>query len=88
MLRHGESRRHDRAIRLHPPIVDTRAYYTGFDHPREYLLLARIETFEIEYIPPVRLPGFAGELCLPYIELRTDLLEDAVKDSRVDSHEI
>jgi hypothetical protein len=44
----------------------------------------RFDTFQIEDILPVRLLVFAGELYIPYIELRSDLLYVAIERCGVD----
>jgi len=75
-------------IYLQAPVVNTYAYPFAFDNPSAYRFLAQSDTFEIEDDLAARLPVLAGELYLPYIELRTDLLLDAVKDARVDTHKV
>jgi len=87
-LRHPRCRGQNRTIHLQAPVVNAYGYSIAFDHLLEYLFLAHFETFEIEDVLPMSLQVFARKFQVAYIEIRTYLLQCAVKDSGVDFHKI
>jgi len=86
MLRRGRQQRWNRTIRPQAPIVYRYRYPIAFDHPREYLFLAPVETFEIEKFLPMSLPVFTRDFLFAHVELSTGLLHDGMKDAGVDCH--